>query len=249
MARPRVSLIPLAVVLLSIVALEGCSQPPEKQLLDRYFQAARVRDNVTLGNIATVSFSPIEDGAVQGLKIESVSPEERRPLHLKQYAQEQVDARAADEEFTKRKQAYQKENMAAIERVLKAERANTPLRGKDLEVQAAWTKWREDTATHSKRVSDANRQAGAERTIAILSAMERGGVTVDPSLFDGEIVTKDVIATARVKKGDEPPAERRLHIRMTKVDLTNGPDGKSINGRWIITEVEDQDKHKTASVS
>jgi hypothetical protein len=246
MARPRVSLIPIAAVLLSMVALEGCSAPPEKQLLDRYFQAARVRDNVTLGNIATVSFSLVEEGAVQGHKVESVSPEQRRPMHLKQYAQEQVEAKAADDEFTKRKQAYQKENMAAIDRVLRAEREGTPLRGKDLEVQAAWRKWRDDTATHSRRVSEANRLAGAERTIAVLSAMERGGVTVDPGLFDGEIVTKDVVILARVKKGDEPPAERRLLVRMTKVDLTNGPEGKSINGRWIITDIEDESKRPTA---
>jgi hypothetical protein len=248
MARPRVSLIPIAAVLLSMVALEGCSSQPEQQLLERYFQAARVRDNITLGNIATISFSPIEDGMVQGLAIESVTPEERRPLHLKQLAQEHADAKAADEEFTKRKREYQEANRAAIDRVLRAEREKTPLRGKDLEVQTTWTKWREDTVTHSRRVSEANRQVASERTISQLSAMDRGKA-VEPSLYDGEIVTKDVVIKARVKKGDEPPAERRLHIRMTKVDLTNGPDGHSVNGRWIITDIEDESKRQSASAS
>jgi hypothetical protein len=248
MARPRVSLFPFAAVILSMVALEGCASQPEKQLLERYFQAARVRDTGTLSNIATVSFSPIEDGTVQGLTIESVGPEERRPLHLKALAKEQIDARAADEEFTKRKREYQDDNRASIDRVLKAERENTPLRGRDLEVQSAWTKWRDETATHSRRVSEVNRQLGVERNIAVLSAMERG-VPVDPALYDGEIVTKDVIVRARVRKGDEPPAERRLFIRMTKVDLMNGPDDHQIKGRWIITDIEDESKRQTASVS
>jgi hypothetical protein len=104
------------------VSLIGCSSAPEENLITNYFRASRLRDNTTLANIAMVSFRPSERGIVQDFSLTSVSEEQRRPMRAREYSVAFGEASAAEREFRDRKQAYQDENLAAIERVLDAER-------------------------------------------------------------------------------------------------------------------------------
>ncbi|MCA1563555.1 MAG: hypothetical protein LC804_25980 [Acidobacteria bacterium] len=94
---------------LAVLAV-GCSGGGEYQFLKQYFDASRLRDSTTVGNIATVSFSPQTDGTVQSFEVVSVSDVRRRPLKLRELAKTHAAARAADDEFSKRKRAYQDTN-------------------------------------------------------------------------------------------------------------------------------------------
>jgi hypothetical protein len=245
--RPKsTSLLLLGLVSLALVTV-ACSSSEEQQLLSKYFQASRLRDNTTVGNIATVQFSPTEDGIVQSFSITKTSPDQTRTLQLKQLKAAEETAQKEDEELNKQKKEYQDANLSTIERVLQAERQGTKLKGKDLEVQAAWTKWREDVAEHSKKLADAREALSKERALAELSVFDSRN-PVDVTAFDGDLVTKDMILKAKVKKGESAAADEDLHVRMERVELKNGPGGKAISGRWIITHVSPADDGKTPTM-
>ena len=225
------------VVLMALAAVGCSSGGGEQQLLEKYFQAARMRDNTTMGNIAIVTFNPREDGIVQNLEVETVTPEERRPLRIKEFAKAHEDARAAADDLGRRQKEYQDANGTALSRVLKAERESTNVTGRDAAVQAAWNKWRQDMAENAKRVSTARSELGAERTVAELSVMDPR-TPVDVTQYDGELITKDVTINASVALPDQAAAPKRMVIKLQRAVLKGNAGGKDIEGRWIVTEIK-----------
>lgn len=236
--RTLLSWLPGIAAVTVIVIASGCSGGgDEQQIINKYFAASRLRDQTTLANIATVSFRPSEDGVVQGFSIASIGDEQPHTLRIKELSAAYDEAKKADDEFSKNKNKYQEENIEAIARVLKAESSNTKLRGKDLEVQQQWSKWREEQATHSKVVSDAQQALGAERSIAELSVFNAAN-PINVTDYDGQLITKDVTINANVRTPDGKNVDRKLLIRMSRADL-KGPSGNQRAGRWIITGIKD----------
>jgi hypothetical protein len=211
MVRPKSTLLLLGLVPLVLLTV-ACGGSDEKQLLSKFFNASRMRDNTTLGNIATVQFSPTEDGIVQSFDIAKAAPEQKRTLQLKQLKAAEEAARKDDEELNKKKKEYQDTNLDAIERVLAAERTGAKLKGKDLEVQAAWTKWRNDVAEHSKTLAEARNAMNHERSLAELSVFDARN-PVDVTAFDGQLITRDILLKARVKKGEAAAADHTHHVQ------------------------------------
>jgi len=246
MVRPKSTLLLLGLVPLVLITV-ACSSADEKQLLSKFFNASRMRDNTTLGNIATVQFSPTEDGIVQSFDITKISPEQKRTLQLKELKAAEEAAQKDDEDLNKQKKEYQDANIAAIERVLAAERQGTKLKGKDLEIQQAWTKWREDVAQHAKKLTEARSAMTRERGLAELSAFDARN-PIDVTAFDGELITRDLLLKARVKKGEAAAADEDLHVKMERVELKNGPGGKAVSGRWVITHVSQAADGKTPTM-
>jgi hypothetical protein len=236
MHRSRACSLALLAPTLAILAVAGCTGSAEQPILQKFFQASRLRDNLTLGNIATVSFDPREDGQVTSFTIIEVSADRTQELHLRALAKEQDEARAADDDFTKRKKAYFDANLEAIDRAIRAERANAKLKGKDLEIQQAWNKWREETSQIAKRVSDARAKLTAERGIAELSASDPQS-PIDATKYDGEIVQKDVTIDAQVRPPSGAATSKRLVITLQRARLK--ADGKEITGRWLVTRIRD----------
>jgi hypothetical protein len=162
MSRPNTFRVLIFPVLLLIFAMTACSGSAEEQtFFNKYFLSSKIADNLTLSNIATVAFDPAVDGQMVSFSITQVGEEKIAPLTLKAGAEDVRKAVAAESEFTKSKKAFQDANDAAIERVLKAEAKGQKLGGKDLEVQKAWTKWRDDAKAMAQKVS-AVRKAGNE---------------------------------------------------------------------------------------
>lgn len=234
--RPRSHKLLLAVLALAVLPVAACSSPPEQQLLTKYFAASRMRDNATLGNFATVSFSPTTEGVVQKFTITSVGAETSKTLKLRELAEAEAALRKEEEEFNKRKKEYQDANSDAIQRVLKAEATKQTLKGKDLEIQAEWQKWRDETAAFAKKLTDARKAIGADRTLAEVSAFDARN-QVDVTKFDGELISKDVHIDAEVKAPDGTVSTKKMHLILTRADLKNGPDGKTVSGRWVITQI------------
>ena len=213
--------------------LMGCSGGAEQKILDDFFRAARLRDNTTLGNFATVSFDPRTDGSVQKFTVVSVSEERVRPIPLKQFAQQLADAKAADEAFSAEKLAYQKANIAVIDRVTRAQAAGTAIAAKDKAVADAWAKWGSDAATHNKAVSDAQRQLGNYRGVAELS-LARSAAATDVTTLDGEMAAKDIVIDATVRQPDGSTASKTLKAVVSRAKMKDA-SGQEIVGRWIIT--------------
>jgi hypothetical protein len=223
------------VLTLAAATLIGCSSTPEQPLLRQFFTASRLRDNTTLAGFAATAFEPGTDGIVTTFSITNVTPEQRKPLTLKMLAKAHEDARAADTEFTKRKEAYQVENLDAIKRVIAAEHANGKIPPKDAAVQAAWSKFLEDGVAVARKVGDAKRKLASESMIVDMSI--NGGPThVDVAKYDGELVSKEVSIAAPVKLPNGQTAQKNYIVTMQRAILQAD---KEMPGRWIITRIKD----------
>ena len=236
MAGSRTSMWMLALLVAPLVMLvSACGGGgAEETLIRAYFQAARFDDRQSLANIAMYAWDTGERGAVSRPSVESVSEEQRRPILMKDLSQVLTDAQEADEEFTTEKIAYQDENMAAIQRVLDAEAEEGDVRRADREVQEAWTDWRDRTMEHTKMVSDARAELAAERGEAELSMFDQTN-PIDVTQYNGELVTKDVVVSARVEL-DGNETEETLTVTLQQAVLT-GDDGMPREGRWVIRNI------------
>jgi hypothetical protein len=223
----------------ALLAAACGSATAEQQVITNFFRASRVRDNATLANIAAVSFDPRTDGTVQDFEVANVGEEQRRTLQIRQLAEEEEKARQEDAEFAKKKKEYQDANLEAIERVVKAERAGATVRGKDAEVQAAWSKWRSEQSAYQKKVSEAKARLANERALAINSLTAPGRPDVDVSNMDVELVTKHVTVNAEVRDPNGNTSARTLVFTLQKA-VGKGPEGEQ-DGRWIITGIRPEE--------
>ena len=237
MYRPRPSasaLLAAALAVLTVVT-EACSSAPEQPILNQFFTASRLRDNTSLQNFAIVSFDPATSGTVNSFSIISVGPEQKRPLDLRALGKALDDAQAEDDALVRRKVDYQNENMEAIRRLLKAERENEKLKGKDAEVQAAWTKFREDMSQTMKKVAQAKSRFAAEGGLVELSVSDPRN-PVDVKKYDAELVMKDITVSASVKQPGGQTIKKTLVVTMQRAILKGD---REITGRWVITSVKD----------
>ena len=214
------------------------STPPEQQVINNFFRASRVRDNATLANLAAVSFDPRTQGTVQDFEITNVGQEERRHLQIKELTEAEQKAKQDDVDFAKKKKVYQDANIEAIERVVKAERAGTPIAKKDAEVQAAWQKWREEQAQYQKRLSEARAKLATERALAVNSLTAPGRPDVDVSNMEVDLVSKQVTVNAEVREPSGTTTPRTFVFTLQRA-VGKGPEGEQ-EGRWIITGIDQQ---------
>lgn len=236
MFRPKTSVYLLAPMVLAIAALGACSSPnaAEENLVRQFFRASGLRDSQTLSNFATVSFEPKTEGTVTDFEVTAVSPERTEPLRIIELDKAVADADAANKAFNEKKKAYQDANAEAIERVLKAEGARSKLAGRDLQVQAEWTKWRDESGAEAKKVSAARAALSDARPIAELSLMANSGApTPTVAELDGTLVSKDISVTAQVRGADGATSEKNYLLTVQRA-VVKGPAGER-QGKWIIT--------------
>ena len=233
MARSRMK-VPVLALCMGVL-FSACGGGGEEQTLIRsYFQAARVNDRTSLGNIAMYAWNADERGAVSRPRVQNVAEEERRPLRMMELNQILAGAREAEEVFTQEKVAYQDENFDAINRVLEAEREGDNVRRRDREIQEAWTDWRERTMEHSRTVAAALDELNAEQNEAELSMFDPNN-PLDLTQYNGELVTKDVEITARIEL-DGSETEETLMVTLQRAILT-AEDGTLMEGRWVIRNI------------
>jgi hypothetical protein len=235
MLPPRLSIACVLAVSLAAPVLVGCSAAAEQPILNQFFTASRLRDNTTLASFSTVAFEPGSAGIVNAFTITNVSPEQRKPLTLKDIAKTQDDAKADDAAFTKRKEDYANENGEALQRVVKAGR-DAKLKGKDAEVQTAWYKLVDEGVAISRRITDARRSLSAQSSIVGLSIVSDSRNPIDITKRDGDLVTKDVTIDAPVKLPNGQTVQKTLVVTMQRAELTGE---KPVTGRWIITNIKD----------
>jgi hypothetical protein len=221
---------------LAVAAASACSSPnaAEENLVRQFFRASSLRDNMTLANFATVEFDPKEEGTVTDFDVTAVSPERTEPLRVIELSKALTEAEAANKAFNDKKKTYQDANMEAIDRVLKAESAGRKLSGKDAQIQAEWTKWRDETSAEAKKVSAARTALSNARPIAELSLMPNAGSPAPPiEEMDGTLVTKDITVAATVR-GPDGATSQKNYVITTQRAVVKGASGER-QGRWIIT--------------
>jgi hypothetical protein len=220
---------------IALTSLAACSSAPEQPILQQFFRASRLNDATSLAGFATTSFQPQTQGTVSSFDIVSVSPEQRVPLRLSAVAEEVEAIRAEEAAFTKRKDTYYLANQEAITRVLKAESLKASVGGKDAQIQAEWSKLREESSQHARKVAEVQRKLKAESGMVRLS-LDNPANQVDPTKRSGELVTKEVTLNAPVRTPDGSSADRTLVVTMQRAILQGEPP---VEGKWIITNVRD----------
>jgi len=247
MFRPKSLRIFIApALILAIVAMTGCGGGgEEKTTLMKYFNASKMRDNLTLANIATVGFDPETNGQVQTFSVISSTPAKTEPLTLKQHQADLKAAQDAETEFSKKKKEYQDANSEAIDRILKADGANKPLKGKDADIQKEWTKWRDDTKTHATKVSELRKLLNNDRPVVEISVQDQRNPVIVTD-FDGELTTQDVTIDAKVKAPDGTSSQKQFVVTLQRATIKGvvGKDGKAADlvGRWVITKYQETGK-------
>jgi hypothetical protein len=239
MFRPKPSVYVLASMVLMAAALSACSSANanEENLVRQFFRASSLRDNMTLANFAVVAFDPKAEGTVNDFDVTAVSPEKTEPLRVIELSKALTEAEAANKAFNEKKKTYQDANMEAIDRVLKAESAGRKLSGKDAQIQAEWTKWRDDTGAEAKKVSSARAELSNARPLAELSLMPNAGAAT-PTIeeMDGTMVSKDITIAATVKAPDGTSSQKNYVITAQRA-IVKGKEGDR-QGRWIITGIK-----------
>jgi hypothetical protein len=239
MFRPKASVFVLASMVLMAAALSACSSAnaAEENLVRQFFRASGLRDNMTLANFAVVAFDPKTEGTVTDFDVTAVSPEKTEPLRVIELSKALADAEAANKAFNEKKKVYQDANMEAIDRVLKAESAGRKLSGKDAQIQAEWTKWRDDTGAEAKKVSAARTALSNARPLAELSLMPNAGAqTPAVEEMDGTMVSKEITVAATVRGADNQTTQKNYVVTAMRA-VVKGKEGER-QGRWIITGIK-----------
>lgn len=236
MSRPNSKWVIVPALLLAVVAVACGGGGEEKTLLNKYFMASKVSDNMTLSNIATVAFDPKADGQMMSFNIVNVTPDKVEPLALKQHAMDLKAATDEEKAFTAKKKAFQDANSDAIDRIVKAEGKNQPLKGKDADIQKEWNKWRDQTSEHAKKLSELRKKVSEDQPIVEISCQDQRN-PIDTTAYDGETVSKDITIDGQVKT-DAGTSAKKYVFTLQRVTLKN-VNGKDVVGRWVITDRKD----------
>ena len=238
MFRPKTSVYLLASMVLAVATLSACSSQyaSEENLVRQFFRASGLRDSQTLANFATVSFDPKTEGTVgtSDFEVTAVSPERSEPMRVVEFDKALKDAESANKTFNETKKTYQDANAEAIDRVLAAERAGRKLTGKDAQIQAEWTKWRDNSSAEAKKVSAARAALADSRPIAEMSLMANAGSpTPTVEELNGTMVSKDITVRAQVKGADGATSEKTYVLTAQRAVVKT--DKGERQGKWIIT--------------
>lgn len=235
-ARSSVLLFPV-LVSLAVVPSACVGGGGEEQLLNSFFRAARMRDNMTLGNIAAVNFNPNQQGVVERFTITEIGPEQRRAVDIRELTEAHDRAAAEEQAFSERRQEFQSANVETINRVTKARDSGQALRGADAEVYSALEQWRDEHSEYSRRLSEARSRLSRDRTQVVNSLSPPGGPEVDVSGMDVELVSKTVTVDATVTTPDNTTEQRTMVFTLQRA-IGAPEDGQTREGRWIITDLE-----------
>ncbi|MGE5815563.1 MAG: hypothetical protein ACM36C_13830 [Acidobacteriota bacterium] len=219
-------------IMLSLAAA-GCSGGDEQQIIRKYFEALRLRDQSTVANMATVEYDMQREGTVQNFSVKAVSPEQTTKLNIKELATAWRAAKDDNDAFQKEIQKYLKENAEEIDRVQKASQGGKKLSPKDAALQSSWQNWVRQRADHSEKLTDSRRKLAAETRVAEISTFD-ARQPIDVNDYDGNLISKDVTIDATLKRGDTTTNEQMI-VTLQRAAL-NGPKGER-QGRWIITDI------------
>jgi hypothetical protein len=225
----------LGCVLLVVVACG--STPVEQQLLTQFFRAARVRDNTALASISAVPFDPRTDGSVQDFKIDNIGAPQHRKLQVQEFTAEQEKIRNDQIEFTKKMRDFYQSNSIAIDRALKADRENQPVRGQDATLLTEYKKWDADSRDLERKLSQARQKVAKEKS-ALVSLTPPGRDDVDVTGMDVDIITEPVTVTAQVQTPDGKTAPRTMVFTLQRA--SGKKDGHTPEGRLIIMGIQQQ---------
>jgi hypothetical protein len=184
-----------------------------------------------------VPFDPRTDGSVQDFKIDNIGAPQHRKLQVQEFTAEQEKIRNDQIEFTKKMRDFYQSNSIAIDRALKADRENQPVRGQDATLLTEYKKWDADSRDLERKLSQARQKVAKEKS-ALVSLTPPGRDDVDVTGMDVDIITEPVTVTAQVQTPDGKTAPRTMVFTLQRA--SGKKDGQTTEGRWIIMGIQQQ---------
>jgi len=218
----------LGIVLL-LVTFQSCSSKPEEGLLQRYFHAISLKDNMTLSNMA---MEPIEMD-VESWEIVSGTEEVVEPVKLPEMDKKEKELQKELEENVG-PVLDAKDELLDAEYELEHARTSSAKRNFKKKVEELEEKYREIRDKHDQLQIDYNEaKAAAEREeeITLFSL----GVGEIPNARDltGDLHFKEVVVLIK-----EDSVEKKYNFVLRKYVLKDETLNLTRHGRWIIVRIE-----------
>ncbi len=211
---------------LALVILVSCGGQ-DRNAINTYFKAVRIRDNPTMAAVSTVEFPE----RVASWDIIEIGPDSVEPFMLNEMNRNlraaNLDLRHMAERdylFLSDNQHHYKRYMARLEKDPDAE-----FEGELAEFDREFREIREKAEEAEKAVDKANRELQEEKRAVALSLM--GSVVTDG--LDGDVTTKQAQVVVTTATGKEA-----YRLTLKNYNLVNQQTQANVRSRWIITEVQ-----------
>lgn len=208
-----------AIVLAATLAAAACS-PPEKRIVDQYFNAINQEDTQTLSSFAAVRF----DKKVQAWKILSVSPETKEAAPLADLYSKAQAAEQAVADNKKKAQAYSLDHYNDIQKVLEARKKGPAVPAGLQETANTWDTFNQKDREFKKDAAETREAFEQEKRYVTLSVGQVEGVETSP----GEMQTKDVELQLTV---DGQPQTYVMTLRRYNLSAETA---QRIISRWVV---------------
>ncbi|MCK4337349.1 MAG: hypothetical protein KAX11_05360 [Candidatus Aminicenantes bacterium] len=218
-------------VVLLILAVQGCSSHPEKNLLERYFHAISLNDAQTM---ATMSLQPLKIEA-DSWEIIQVSEESVNEASLPDLNKVELDLKKQKDEsigFTLDASDELDDAKFELENA-RTRNAKRAARKKIDELQIKYDEIYEKHKNIQKQYNEAKAAAQKEEDISLFS-LNPGDELPNIRDFLGDMTAKEVDIECVMKDG----TEKNYRVFMRKYVLKNEAAGYTHRGRWIITKFE-----------
>lgn len=214
---------PLLVLALALTA--GACSPPEKAVVDKYFNAVRAKDNQTLSSFAAVGF----DKPVESWNITSTGEEKPTPVILPELVAKVKDLEAQLAANKKAAGAYNLDKYASIDKVQELKKKGATIPPGLAGVAAEWDKFNQKDKEIRKALASAKEAVEKEKRNVALSVGPLEGM----DSLTGEMVNKQLELLVTLKDGKPEPYV--MSLRRYNLKRETGP---RIVSRWVIYGLE-----------
>jgi hypothetical protein len=217
-------------IILALLALQSCSSKPEEGLLQKYFNAVKLKDMATMSSMAV---DPV-NVQVDSWKIISISPETTETTTLADMGKNEV-------ELKKKLEGHVGPTMDAENALYDAkEKYNSARSGA---AKASAKKEMDDAQVNYDKERELHRQIQKEYNDAVAASRKEEDTTLFslgtnqlPNVRDltGQVFSKDV--QVEVKSSDGTLHNYKLALK--RYELKDEAAGISHRGRWVIIKFE-----------
>jgi len=209
-----------AVIAATLVA---CA-PPEKFVIEKYFQAVNSKDNDTLTSFALVGF----DKKVDAWEIKKSSPETKDAAPLADLVKKAKDLEARLAENKKKYNAYFLDHMNEVDEVRTAKKNGGAVPGKLSAVAQDWDKFTETEKDIKRQLADAKSAVEKEKRTMMVSV----GNVDDVDSLQGDAISKQVDLQLTI--GGQPQA---YVMTLKKYDVKTAAGARPAS-RWIVANLK-----------
>ncbi len=201
----------------------------EEQTLDKFFDAVRTGDHVTLVRMSVVGFS----GPIESWEVIEVESESTVPFRIPELRRQQEQAkREREQQFTEYME-FAESNSEELKMILARMDSDPDYRfqGAWGEIQKAWETFRERNEEWHRKQNEILREIDQELKLSKMSLMS----SEDIEQLEGGALVKEVLVNVTKAEAGERP----VLFTLRKYELARKGSEYKPPSKWIITAIEE----------